>query len=176
MRVRANFRTGPVGTGSYLVGHEGSWSDPREVEVWLLLSFFPLIPLSRWRVSAAADAGGLGGEETLELTVHSTSRVGVRAALRRVAKAAGVTAPTALPLALGVWKVGSPWATPLLAAVLGSVLGPDTLGKLGMAIEMGVVLGGAAVPIVVLMLLDEHTPRVPLRSALSRAPGEAVAR
>jgi hypothetical protein len=174
--VRATFRTGPVGTGSYLVGHEGPWSDPRDVEVWLLLSFFPLIPLSRWRVSAAAELGGLAGGETLELTVHSRSRVGFRAALRRMAMAAGGTTLAALPLAFGVWKVGSPWATPVLAAVLGSVRGPDTLGKLGMAIEMGVVLAGAAVPIVVLMLLDEHTPRVALRSALSRAPGKAAAR
>ena len=175
--MRATFRTGPVGTGSYLVGHEGSWSDPREVEVWLLLSFFPLVPLSRWRVSAAAETGGgLAGGETLELTVHSRSRVGFRAALRRMAKAAGATTLTALPLAFGVGKVGSPWATPLLAAVLGSVLGPDTLGKLGMAIEAGVVLAGAVVPIIVLMLLDGRTPRVPLRSALSRPPDEAVAR
>ena len=168
--VRATFRTGPVGAGTYLVGHEGSWSDPRDAEVWLLVCYFPLIPLSRWRVSAAADSGGTGGEEALELTVHSRSRVAVRAALRRLAKAAGVTALTALPLAFGVWKVGSPWATPLLAAVLGSVLGPGALGKLGMAIEMGVVLAGAALPVLVLMLLDEHTPRVPLRSALTRPP------
>jgi hypothetical protein len=82
---------------------------------------------------------------------------------------------TALPLAFGVWKVGSPWATPLLASVLGSVLGLSALGKLGMAIETGFVLAGSAIPVIVLMLLDERTPRVPLRLALWRPPGEVVA-
>ena len=91
------------------------------------------------------------------------------AALWRIARAAGVAALTAFPLAFGVWKVGSPWATPLLTALLGSVLGPGMLGKLGMAIEMGVVLAGAAIPILVLMYLDERTPRVLLRSALGSA-------
>ena len=164
--VQATFRKGPVGTGTYLVGHEGTWSDPQVVEVWLLLLFFPLVPLSRWRVSAAAKSEGGAGEGTLELTVHSKSGVALRGALSRMARAVGVAALTALPLTLGVWKVGSPWATPLLTAMLGSVLGPGVLGKVGLAVEMGVVLAGAAIPIVLLMLLDEHTPRVPLRSAL----------
>jgi hypothetical protein len=140
------------------------------VEVWLLLLFFPLIPLSRWRVSAAAGSEEHAGEETLELTVHSKSRVAVRGALLRMARAIGVVGLTALPLTLGVWKVGSPWATPLLTALLGSVLGPGALGKLGMAVEMGVVLAGVAIPIVLLMLLDEQAPRVPLRSALGLTP------
>ncbi len=167
--MRVTFRTGPVGTGSYLVGHQGGSSDPQDVEVWLLLLFFPLVPLSRWRVSAAAGSEGRAEGETLELTLHSRSRVAVWAALGRIAWAAGATALTALPLAFGVWKVGSPWATPLLTAFLGSVLGPGVLGKLGMAIEMGVVLAGAAIPVLVLMHLDEETPRVPLRSALGIA-------
>ena len=91
-------------------------------------------------------------------------------ALGRIARAAGATALTTLPLVFGVWKVGSPWATPLLTASLGSVLGPGVLGKLGMAIEMGVVLAGAVLPILVLMHLDERTPRVPFRSALGIDP------
>jgi hypothetical protein len=139
------------------------------MEVWLLLLFFPLVPLSRWRVSAAAGTEGRAEGETLELTLHSRSRVTVWAALGRIVWAAGATALTALPLGFGVSKVGSPWATPLLTALLGSVLGPGVLGKLGMAIEMGVVLAGAAIPILVLMYLDEQTPRVPLRSALGIA-------
>lgn len=164
------FRTGPVGTGTYLVGHDGAWSKPQEVDVWLLLLFFPLVPLSRWRVSAAAGSEGQTEGGALEVAVHSISRVPVRAALRRIARAAGATALTAFPLAFGVWKVGSPWATPLLTAVLGSVLGAGVLGKLGMAIEVGVVLAGAGMPILVLRYLDERTPRVPLRSALGIAP------
>jgi hypothetical protein len=169
VNLRATFRTGPVGTGSYLVGHQGGWSDPQDVEVWLLLLFLPLVPLSRWRVSAAAGSEGRTEGETLELTVHSRSRVAVWAALGRMARAASATALTALPLAFGVWNVGSPWATPLLTALLGSVLGPGVLSKLGMAIEMGVVLAGGAIPILVLMYLDEQAPRVPLRSALGIA-------
>lgn len=168
--MRATFGTGPVGTGAYLIGHEGSWSDPRDAEVWLLLLFFPLIPLSRWRVRAVAGEGP-GAGKTLELTLHSRSRVAVRTALWRMARAMGVTASTVLPLTFGVWQVGSPWATPLLDAVLGSFLGPGALGKLGMAIEMGLVLVGAALPVVVLMLLDEQTPRVPLRPALGQSRG-----
>jgi hypothetical protein len=164
--VRATFRTGPAGTGGFLVGHDGSWSDPQDVEVWLLLLFFPLIPLSRWRVSAAAGSEGHAAGESLELTLHSSSRVAVCAALWRMAAAAGVAALAALPLAFGVWKGGAPWATPPLTALLGSILDPGVLGKLGMAIEMGVVMAGAAIPVLVLMYLDEQTPRVPLRSAL----------
>jgi hypothetical protein len=88
------------------------------------------------------------------------------AALWRIAAAVGVAVLTAVPLVFGVWKVGSPWATPVLTTLLGSVLGPGVLGKLGMAIEMGVILAGAAIPVLVLMYLDERTPRVPLPSAL----------
>ena len=164
------FRTGPVGTGSYLVGHDGAWSKPQEVDVWFLLLFFPLVPLSRWRVSVAAGSEGRTEGGALEVVVHSRSRVPVGAALRRIARAAGATALTAFPLAFAVWKVGSPWATPLLTAVLGSVLGAGLIGKLGMAMEMGVTLAGAATPALVLMYLDERTPRVPLRSALGIAP------
>jgi hypothetical protein len=169
--VRVTFRTGPVGIGTYLVGHQGGGPDPQDVEVWLLLLFFPLVPLSRWRVSAAAGSEEGAEGETLELTLHSKSHVAVWAALGRIGRAAGATALTALPLAFGVWKVGSPWATPLLTALLGSFVGPGVLGKLGMAIEMGVVLAGATIPILVLMYLDERTPRVPLRSVLGIAHG-----
>jgi hypothetical protein len=164
--VRATFGSGPVGTGTYLIGHEGSWSGPQDVEVWLLLAFLPLVPLSRWRVSAAVGSEGHGEGEALELTLHSRSGVGVPRGLRRMARAAGIAALTALPLAFGVWNVGSPWATPLLTALLGAFLDPGILGKLGMAIELGVVVGGAALPILALMHLDEQTPRVPFRSAL----------
>jgi hypothetical protein len=163
--VRATFHTGPVGTGSFMVGHERGSQDPQEVEVWLLLLFLPLIPLSRWRVTVAAPGEAQGEAEALELTVHSTSRVGVRAALQRQARAVGLTALAALPLALGVWKAGSPWATPLLSSLLGSVVSSRVLGRVGMAVELGVVLADVAILLLAAMLLDEHTPRVPFRSA-----------
>ncbi len=166
--MRVTFRTGPVGTGTYLVGHEGGRSGFQDVEVWFLVCFFPLVPLSRWRVSAAVGSEGHAGGESLELVLHSRSRVAVWSALWRMARAAGVTVLTALPLAFGVWKVGSPWATPVLTALLSSVLSPGILSKLGLAIELGVVLAGAAIPILFLMLLDEQSPRVPLRSALGQ--------
>jgi hypothetical protein len=164
--VRATFRTGPVGTGSFLLGGEGSWSDPQGREVWLVVLFFPLVPTSSWRVSAAPLSQTPAQPDALELTVHSRSRVLPLRALGRAAKAAVVTAVTLLPLAFGVWKVGTPWATQMLTALGGSFLAPGLLGKLAMAIEMGVVLGGAVLPILVLMHLDETIPRVPLRSAL----------
>jgi hypothetical protein len=133
--------------------------EAHDVDVWFLLLFFPLVPLSRWRVSVAS-AGTEHAADALELTLHSRSRVPLRVALRRIAKAVGVTVMTCLPLTFAVWKVGSPWATPVLTLLLGSVLGPGLLG------EMGVLLAGAATPILVLMHLDEHTPRVSLGSAL----------
>ena len=163
--MRATFRTGPVGTGSFLLGADSSWSDPQDAEVWLLLLFFPLVPMSSWRVSATQLGQAAAQQDALRLTVHSKSRVSPLAVLRRVAKAVVVTTLTLLPLAFGIWKVGTPWATQVLTAVAGSFVAPGVLVKLGMAIEMGVVLGGAMLPILVLMHLDETTPRLPLRSA-----------
>lgn len=168
----ATFRRGPVGTGVYLVGHAGSWSEPSEVDVWFLALFLPLVPLSRWRVSATPAVEGRSDPEALTLTVHARSRVPVVSALLRIARAAGIALSTCALLGFGVWKAGSPWATSTLIALLGSILGSSLLGKLGMAIEIGVFLAGAAVPVLVLMHLDERTPRVGLASVLrGRASG-----
>jgi hypothetical protein len=158
--VRATFQTGPIGTGSFLVGHARPWSDPQDVEVWLLLLFFPLIPLSRWRVTAAVrtETDAEGG--TLDLTVLSRSRVEVR-----------VTVIAFSPLTFGVWKAGLPWATRLLAILLGSVLSPGVLGLVGTAIELVVVLLGVAIPMLIAMILDEQTPRVPLRFSQGMSGG-----
>jgi hypothetical protein len=161
--VRAVFRIGPVGTGVHLLGYDGSRRDPHDVDVWLLLLFFPLVPLSRWRVTGA-EVGGAQPPDALELTLHSRSHVPVGAALRRIGKAVAATVLTWLLFGFGVWKIGSPWATRVLSTLFGSVLGPGLLGKLGMAIEIGVVVAGASIPILVLMHLDERTPRVSLRS------------
>ncbi len=164
--VRVTFGTGPAGTGVYVLGRQGPWSDPQEVEIWFLLLFFPLVPLARWRVSAAAGSDQPPSVEALELTLHARSRVKIVAALGRISKAAGVAALAVLPLAYGVWNIGLAWATPLLRTVLGSLLDPGVLGKLSMAVETGVVLAGAGIPVLALMLLDARTPRVPLRSML----------
>lgn len=168
MIVPATLRTGPVGTGVYVVGHGGSWTEPRDVDVWLLVLFFPLVPLARWRVTASRTDEGQRDEQTLELVLHATSRTPVVSALRRLLGAAGVAVLTLLLPGLAVWSVGSPWAVPVLTPLFGSVLGPGVVGKLGMALEMGLVLVGAAVPILVLMHLDERTPRVRLGDALVR--------
>jgi hypothetical protein len=162
--VRATFRAGPVGTGRYLLGHQGSWSDPQDLEVWVLLLFLPLIPVARWRVAAAAESEGQS-KERLTLLLHSKSRVAVRSAVWRIARSAGVAALALVPLAFSAWTVGTPWASSLLTSLLGAVLGAGLLGKVGMAIELTVLLAGAAIPILLLMHLDETTPRVPLRLA-----------
>ncbi len=161
--MRATFGTGPVGTGAYLVGEAGSWADPREVEVWLLFLFFPVLPLARWRVAAVGGDGRDG--EALVLTVHSKSRVAVQAALWRLGKAVLASVLTVLPLAFGIWTLGLPWATSLLTGILGVVVSAGILGKLGMAIEVGTALFGGALPILVLMHLDQLTPRIPMRFA-----------
>jgi hypothetical protein len=74
-------------------------------------------------------------------------------------------------LVFAIWRIGTPWATPVLAGVLGSILSAGLLDKVGMAVEMSVVLAGAAIPVIVLMLLDETLPRVPLRSAMGFEEG-----
>jgi len=175
--VRASFGTGPVGTGCYLVGGQGPWSEPREVEVWLAALFFPILPVSRWRVSAAAEGAGEASDETLGLTVHSRARLPLRTVARRLVRAAVATALVALPLAFWASSVGSDWATPflewlgvdrLLTALLGAGLGARLFGSLTMATEISVLLAGVMIPTLVMLDLDRHRPRVPLRSAWGR--------
>jgi hypothetical protein len=165
--VRATLRSGPIGTGGFLLGSHLSWTETQEVEVWLLLSFLPLVPVSRWRVSCAS-IGGEAGAEALEVTVHSKGRISVSQVLGRLAKALGVAILTIAPFAFSVWRLGWPWASPLLTGAFGGVVGPGILARLGMAIEMAVTLGGAALPILVCMHLDESTPRIPLTFLLRR--------
>ncbi len=166
--VRASLQRGPVGLGSYLAGHTGSWSEPEDVEVWLLVLFFPVVPLSVWRVSGSPQGIGMA-PESVEVAIHLKSRISVRRALTRVAKAVVVGALAVLPLCFAVWQLGGPWAAPLLTAVFGSLLGPSVVGKIGSAVEMCVVFGGAALPVLLLMHLDERTPRVPLRVAVGKS-------
>ena len=77
----------------------------------------------------------------MALTLHSRSRLPVRSALRRVVRAVGAAVLTCAPLGLGVWRVGSPWASPALTALFGPV-------------------PGLAIPLLVLAQWDERTPRV----------------
>jgi len=167
--MRATFRRGPVGTGAYLLGHRPE-GEAHDLDVWLLLLFFPVVPLARWRVTTTPPAEGREGE-SLEVTCHSRSRVPLGAALRRIAAAAVVTVLTCLPFFVGAWTIGRAWATPALNALLGAVVGEGLLGKVGVAIEMGAVLAAAAVPVLVLMHLDARTPRVPLLNALRPEAG-----
>ncbi len=160
-------RRGPVGTGSYLVGGHGSCSRPQDTEVWFLVSFFPLVPLSCWRVTAVPLSGD-ATPDTLEVTVHSRSRMSVGKVLWRMGKATGVGVLAVLPLAFAVWRLGVPWATPLLAAVCRSVVAPGVLAKLGAAMEMGLVFAGAALPILVLAHLDKRMLRIPVSAILRR--------
>ncbi len=164
--MRATFRRGPVGTGAYLLGKRGSWSDPEDVEVWLLLLFVPLIPLSLWTVTASEDTGDRMNGEVLELTVLSRARVRPLAAVRRMARGATVGVVALLPLTFAIWQMGNPWASPLVTMLLGSILSAGVLGKVSMAIELGVPLLGAALPLLVLMHLDERVPRVPFLAAI----------
>jgi hypothetical protein len=175
--VRATFRTGPVGTGCYLVGGQGPWSEPREVEVWLAALFFPILPVARWQVSAAAEGAGGASGETLGLTVHSRTRLPLRTVVRRLVHAAVATALVALPLTFWASSVGSDWAAPLLerlgvdrllTALLGAGLGPRLFGPLTMATEISVLLAGVTIPTLVMLHLDGRRPRVPLRSAWGR--------
>ncbi len=164
VNVRATFGMGPVGTGAHLVGYRGPSSEPQDVEVWLLLVFFPVIPVARWRLAAVGGEGLQGA--ALDLTVQSKSRIAVRAALWRLVNALVGSAVTVLPLGFAVWTVGLSWATSLMTDVFGAIVGAGLLGKVGMAIEVGVALLGGALPILVLMHLDGVRPRISLRTAL----------
>ena len=70
-----------------------------------------------------------------------------------------------------------PWASQPLRNLQHGMLGPTVHGRLGMiinvavgmagmTIETGVYLVGAAIPVVVLMYLDQRTYRVSVRSVL----------
>jgi hypothetical protein len=172
--VRATVYAGPVGTGCYLVGGRGPWSEPREVEVWLTALSIPLLPLGRWQVSASGEGEGRAGDEALELTVHSRTRLPLRTVVWRLARAALAAALVALPLAFWAASVGRDWATTflewlginrLLTALLGSGLGGRLFGALAMATDISVLLAGVMIPTLVMLDLDGHRPRVPLRSA-----------
>ena len=162
--MRATFRTGPVGTGAFLLGHRGAAAGAHDVDAWLLLLFFPLVPLWRGRVTSATAAEGVTGD-TVQLSLLARSRVPWRLVLRRVAAAVAVGGLTCFPFCLGAWTIGSPWAAPALKPLLGSILGAGLLAKLGIGIELGVLLAGAALPVLVLMYLDRRMPRLPLSSA-----------
>lgn len=175
---------GPVGTGVHLLGHHPGRPDPQWVDAWLTVLFFPLVPIGRWRVVCAAEERVCDSGRTLAVEVRSRERLAVKPSLERVVYAIGVAVATLAPIAFGVRMIGEPWATRLLGSLLGQVpqrlanLGNfgDRLGHvvaagiplLGTGLELGVSVGGAALPILLLMRLDETTPRVSLRSMFGR--------
>ncbi len=168
--VETSFGRGLVGTGVHLLGHRGPWTEPRQVEVWLMVLFVPVLPLARWRVSVLEPVcEGAGSLLRARLRIHESSRVPPGVVLRRLLWSALGVVLTGLLLAFAVWKVGSPWASEMLSAVFGSWLGAGLLGKLGVAVELGTLLAGVALPVLVLMHLDARLPRVSVASALRQA-------
>jgi hypothetical protein len=89
--------------------------------------------------------------------------------LWRLAKAVGVGIGAAFPLFFAIWRLGWPWAAPLLSTVFGSLVSASVLGKVGSAMEMCLVFAGAALPILILMHLDERLVRVPIGATLGLA-------
>jgi hypothetical protein len=170
--VQGTFGTGLCGTGTYVLGLRGPRPEPQEADadVWLLLLFFPLVPLARWHVSACTGGADRAEQRFITFTVTSRSRVPLRAALGRAAKATGVAALTALPLAFEVWMSGTPWTLGLVTPTLGWLLKPGLLSLVATVIEAGAFVVAASIPVLVAMHLDGTTPRVPVRSALAAPP------
>jgi hypothetical protein len=151
-----------VGTGAFLLGPRLPDDEPIDLDLWLLLLFVPLLPLARWRVRGAALVASEAASPEGEVEVLGRSRIPLGSILRRYAQGLAAASATVLPAALGFSTAGLPWAGPVLAAALGPWVSPGILGKAAMALELGVVLAGAAVPLLVATLLDERIPRVPL--------------
>jgi len=130
--------------------------------LWLLLLFVPLLPLARWRVRLPGLPASEAAPPEREVEVLERSRVPPGSILRRYALGLAAAAAAVLPAALAFSTAGCAWAGPVLAAALGSWVPPGVLGKAALALELGAVLAGAAVPLLVATLLDERLLRVPL--------------
>jgi hypothetical protein len=130
------------------------------------------------------------GSSSMTLTVRRRMAIPPAAALREVAQAIAGALLSLSALALGFTTIGVPWATaPMTAAArevvwflarheallaplgrrvqekLPGIIGA-ALAAAGMGMEMGVFLGGAAIPVIVLMRLDLSTWRIPLFALL----------
>ena len=190
MNLKATYGTGPVGTGAHLLGYQRVRQDTQVIDAWLTVLFFPLVPIGRWRVVSPTEERLDRDAPTVALEVRSRSRPTIRPTLRRLALAIGIVMVILAPLVFGVRMIGDPWATDLVNGLLGKV--PTMLASLGKfgtrlgrivaagipvmgtALDLGVSVGGAALPIFVLMRLDQRTPRVSLRMVFSRRLDRAV--
>ena len=154
--------------------------------MWWCVAFLPLVPLWRWQI----EERGLPDAPNRDLLLRRRSRIPGVAALVEVARAIGGAVLSLALLGFAVATIGIPWATaPLRSAERGllgfiashpdlvEILGrtvqeklPAVIGVLfgfaGMAIETGVFLAGAAIPVLVLMRLDLSMRRVPVRAVL----------
>lgn len=135
------------------------------MDVWLLLLFVPLVPLSRWRITANPVNDEPQEGEDVAITIHSRSRIPLIAALSRITRSLCVAFLAWLPFAFEAW-IGEPWASRMVSSMLSGILSPMLLGLLEMPIEMGMTAIELGIPLLILMRLDAWTPRVSVRAAL----------
>jgi hypothetical protein len=151
---------GPIGTGLFLLGPDARRPDVQEAELWLLLLFIPVAPLTRWRVRVTFSDAQERARESLEIQVLEQLRLRPLAVVRRLAIGIALALVTCLLLAFAVSRVGNPWAGAVLSALFGSLLPSSLLDKLATAAEAGLLVVGALVPILVVTELDARTLRV----------------
>lgn len=160
-------RTGPIGTGLFLLGANPRTPEIQEAELWLSLLFMPLAPLARWRLKIGVSDGPQGAPEGLEIQALEKLRLQPLATIRRFCIGIALAGLICLPLAIALSKVGTPWAAAVLSPLLGALLPPSLLDKVATAAEAGLLVAGALMPILVVSELDARAIRVPF-AALRR--------
>lgn len=171
--MEATIGRGPVGTGVFLLQQGAGGAASRQADVWWCFAFLPLVPLSRWQIEALAEPT----EQSVGFAIRQQSRIPLSDAIREIARAATGGGLISAVLAFAIWTIGVPWASQPLRNLQHGMLGATVHGRLGMiidvavgmagmTIETGVYLMGAAIPVVVLMYLDQRTYRVSVRSVL----------
>jgi hypothetical protein len=153
---------GPIGTGLFLLGSNPRTPEVQEAELWLLLLFIPVAPLARWRLRITVNHAREEAGETLGIQPLEKLRLQPLAVVRRLAIGLALALATCLPLAFAVSRVGNPWVGTVLSPLFGSLLPSSLLDKLAIAVEAGLLVVGALVPILVLTELDARTLRVPV--------------
>lgn len=180
--MRTTLATGPVGTGFFLRGMDSRPDGTNLADLWWCLVFLPVIPLRRWQISMSEPFAAA----TTDLVVLAQAPIPLRSRVRALWGAAAGTVLSLSTLAVGVATVGVPWAIrPLrsLEAVLlrfiadhprllGTLSQPSqekalviidrVVGLTAMSLETGILLAGAAIPVLVLMRLDLSTRRIPV--------------
>jgi hypothetical protein len=153
---------GPIGTGLFLLGANPRKPEVQEAELWLLVLFIPVAPVARWRLRLTVAEGQEGAHETLGIQALEKLRLQLLAVVRRLAIGLALALATCFPLAFAVSRVGNPWVGAVLSPLFGSLLPSSLLDKLAIAVEAGLLVVGALVPILVLIERDDRTPRVPV--------------